>query len=249
MLKIVWLSRGILDEICKYIAGEIVLSQDPGKVMRKWREFFEISQTDLAVRLGTSPSVISDYELGRRRSPGSQFIRRLVNALISIELERGGVRLQLLARQLMSGEKYWIAIIDMRDFEKPILLQDLVNVIQGMVIVEPEVKYLYIHGYTIVDSLKLVLEVPPQEYFKLYGSTTQRAAIFTNVKYGRSPLVAIKTLMAFSNLRPIVVILHGIEKPDYLGIEIAKREKIPLVVTNIQLEEMVKNLRKLGKEL
>ncbi len=53
-----------------------------------------------------------------------------------------------------------------------------------------------VHGYTVVDSIKLILDVPSHEYFKLYGTTTQRAAIFINVKYGRSPpLIALKSMM------------------------------------------------------
>ena len=238
-------SKSIVDDIAKFIAGEIVISNQPGKVMKKWREFFEITQVELAARLGTTPSVISDYESGRRKSPGSQFIKKFVYTLLSIELERGGHKLELLYRQLQSGDKFWIAIIDIRDFEQPVPFDEFVRIISGIVIVEPQSKYLDIHGYTIVDSLKLVLEVPAYEYFKLYGSTTQRAAIFANVKYGRSPLVALKVFSAFTPIRPAVVVLHGIEKPDYLGVEIAKREKIPLVVTNLSIEDLIKNLRKI----
>jgi len=236
----------LIDDVAAMIAGEIVLSDNPGKIMRKWREYFGVSQSDLAIRLGTSSSVISDYESGRRRSPGSQFIKKLVRALVSIELERGGSRLQLLGERL-SGIHYWDAIIDMRDFEKPISLVDMVNSIGGIFVVKPE-GYGDVHGYTIVDSLKLVLDVPPHEYLKLYGTTTQRAAVFSNVRYGRSPLIAIKSMMAFIPVRPSIVVLHGIERPDYLGIEIARREKIPLAVVNAPLEEIIGRLRGIAEK-
>src|SRR6266566_2354765 len=52
------------------IAGEIALSDQPGKTMRKWREELHISQTDLANHMRVSPSVISDYEAGRRDAGG-----------------------------------------------------------------------------------------------------------------------------------------------------------------------------------
>src|SRR2546428_10260645 len=71
------------------IAGEIALSDQPGKTMRKWREELHISQTDLANHMRVSPSVISDYEAGRRESPGIKTIRRLVEALLDIDQASG----------------------------------------------------------------------------------------------------------------------------------------------------------------
>ncbi len=238
--------RDIISDIARLIAGEIALSDNPGKVMRKWREFFEISQAELAERLGTTPSVISDYESGRRRSPGAHFIKKFVTTLITIEMERGGRRLELLMRQLRLSDRFLVAVIDMIDFERPVPFEKFVEAIEGRVVVPPDVHKADIHGYTIVDSIRLILEVSPQDYFRLYGSTTERAAIFTNVKYGRSPLVAIHSLLAFTDLRPAVVVLHGISEPDQLGVEIAKRDKIPLVVTQINISDMIRNLRKLG---
>ena len=237
------LDGGVADEVAVRIAGDIVLSPNPGRAIRRWREFFGISQADLAARLGTSPSVISDYESGRRKSPGSQFIKRLVRALIEIDLERGGHRVGMLSRQIYSGSKYLEAILDMRDFERPITLIDFVKAIGAELVVEPGDRFVDVHGYTVVDSLKLVLEVPSHEYLRLYGSTTQRAAIFSNVTYGRSPLVAVKSMLAFTDLRPAVVVLHGVEKPDRLGVEIARREKIPLAIVNVELEELLARLR------
>src|SRR5437899_10347027 len=67
------------------IAGEIALSDQPGKTMRKWREELRISQTELATHMRVSPSVISDYEAGRRTSPGIKTIHRLVDALLEID--------------------------------------------------------------------------------------------------------------------------------------------------------------------
>ena len=50
------------DEFKEKIAGEITLSSDPGKAIRKWREEFKLSQHQLADAMGISHSVISDYE-------------------------------------------------------------------------------------------------------------------------------------------------------------------------------------------
>jgi putative transcriptional regulator len=71
------------------IAGEIVLSSEPGKTLRKWRQVFGVSQKELAAEMGISHSVVSDYEGGRRRSPTIATVRRVVEALISIDKSRG----------------------------------------------------------------------------------------------------------------------------------------------------------------
>ena len=58
----------MVNEFKEKIAGEIALSADPGKTIKKWREEFGISQHELADNVGISHSVISDYESGRHRS-------------------------------------------------------------------------------------------------------------------------------------------------------------------------------------
>src|SRR5213594_3969307 len=82
------------------IAGEIALSDQPGKTMRKWREELRISQTVLATHMRVSPSVISDYEAGRRTSPGIKTIHRLVDALLEID-QRTTQKLN--TRRLLNG--------------------------------------------------------------------------------------------------------------------------------------------------
>lgn len=239
------LENETIARIAELIAGSIVMSDSPGKLIKYWREYFNVSQTELAIRLSTTPSVISDYESGRRKSPGSRFIRRFVKALVDIEVERGGSRLKLFMKQFPLSEKYLQAVIDMRDYVNPINLDVFLSSINASLVVPPATKT-DIHGYTVVDSIKLLLDVPSYEYLKLYGTTTQRAAIFVNTKYGRSPLVAIKAMMAFVDFKPSIVVLHGLDRPDYLGIEVARREKIPLAMTNMDVDQMVKVLRSLG---
>ena len=72
------------DEFREKIAGEITLAAEPGKTIRKWREEFGLSQYELADAMGVSHSVISDYESGRRKSPGAGLIRKLVDAFIEL---------------------------------------------------------------------------------------------------------------------------------------------------------------------
>ncbi|HVP16404.1 MAG TPA: hypothetical protein VMT42_03460, partial [candidate division Zixibacteria bacterium] len=76
--------------LARRIAGEIILSSKPGATMRKWRELFAVSQMRLSDKMTVSSSVISDYESGRRPSPGTKFVRRFVWALLKIDEEKGG---------------------------------------------------------------------------------------------------------------------------------------------------------------
>lgn len=78
----------VIESIAKRIAGDIVWSENPGLAMRKWRETFGISQSELARILGMSQSVIADYERNRRQ-PGSYVVKKFVEGLIEADSKRG----------------------------------------------------------------------------------------------------------------------------------------------------------------
>ena len=79
----------MVDEFKQRIAGEIALSPDPGRTIRKWREEFGLSQHQLAEAMGVSHSVVSDYESGRRKSPGVNVVRKMVDAFIELDIQNG----------------------------------------------------------------------------------------------------------------------------------------------------------------
>lgn len=215
-------------EVAAHIVGEIVLSPNPGKTMKKWRETFHATQTELAAAMGVSPSVICDYESGRRRSPGTKFLRRFVSGLIEIDESRGSHVLRSFMA-LAGTSKLWNAVLDLREFEEPVRSKEFCEKIDADLVVGTGKEVIL--GYTVVDSLKLVVEVPAVEYIRLYGSTTQRAAIFTGVTLGRSPIIAIKAMMAsMGGLKPALVVIQGTKKLDKLAVEIAQREGIPLAL-------------------
>ena len=56
------------DDILSKIAGNIIISENPGKMLKTWRERLRIKQILLAKEMKVSPSVLSDYESGRRKS-------------------------------------------------------------------------------------------------------------------------------------------------------------------------------------
>ncbi len=237
-----------IKEVAIRIAGDIILSPNPGKAMRKWRDVFGIPQTELAAFIGVSASVISDYESGRRKSPGSRFVKKFVYGLIRKDLERGGRVVWGLSRIILGSDQLREAILDIREFSTPVTIGEFCRAAKAVLLVGEEAADQPLLGYTVVDSIKLVLDVPSHDYLRLYGATTQRAAVFTKVSLGRSPLVAIKAMQAGTGgLRPALVVLHGPEEPDRLGVEIAKREGIPLALSKASsIEELINSLRSLG---
>src|SRR5215472_14403571 len=81
------------------IAGDVVVSPDAGRAMRAWREKLAIKQVTLAKALGISASVLSDYESGRRPSPGVQFVKRYIEALVKLDEGKGRVVSRLLSKE------------------------------------------------------------------------------------------------------------------------------------------------------
>jgi putative transcriptional regulator len=89
-------------------------------------------------------------------------------------------------------------------------------------------------GYTILDSLKIILDVAPNDYPKLFGTTTERAFIFDQVSTGRSPMVVIRV----APIKPKIVVIQNVEAVDKLAIKIAQIERIPLLTTKLSAEEI-----------
>lgn len=226
------------EKLAKDIVGEIVLSENPAGVIRKWREIFKITQKSLAGELGITSSVVSDYESGRRKSPGIGVIRKYVEALLEIDHKVGGNVTKGFAKTF-SVPRLSDAIIDIREFSEGVEVEVFCECVKASLITR-QVRKEYIYGYTIVDSLKAITEFSTQEMIKLYGLTTQRGLIFTKVSTGRTPMVAIK----LTNLHPGLVVLHGLTVVDDIAKRIAEVEGIPLAVSRMEkVEDMVGGLR------
>lgn len=230
------------EKLAKIIAGEIALSERPGDAMKKWREMFGVSQSQLAEYLNVSSSVISDYEKGRRRSPGANTIKKFVETLIRIDEEQGGQVIRAFSKMLAS-EIPTDVILDMREFTRPRNGREICDAVEGVVLANEDLVDKSIYGYTVIDSIKAILKLSSDEFIRLYGWTTERALIFTGVSHGRSPMVAIRV----KGIKPSMVVLHGPQEVDNVGVTLAKLERIPLVLSRISsVQEMIKNLRRLG---
>lgn len=226
-----------MEKIKLEIAGEIALSEHVGATMKKWREIFAISQVELARYLGISVSTISDYEANRRKSPGTAVIRRFVNALFEIDRQKGGV----ISQKLLEGETNVEEYFRVHEFARGISIKDFASLIDGKIITNQNMEENQIYGYTLIDSLKVILEMPFSYFPRLYGSVSERAFVFTGVSTGRSPMVVIRV----SPSKPSVVVLHGLEDVDKLALKISERERIPLIITKMDISKIEEKLEKI----
>ncbi|HTT26382.1 MAG TPA: transcriptional regulator [Thermoplasmata archaeon] len=217
------------------IAGEVVLSPHPGRTLRKWREDFAISQRDLARSLSTVPSVISDYESERRASPGSQFIRRYVDALVALD-ERNGSKVS----QRFGMRPHSEGILGMREFSVAVPLKALVDQLNAKAASRVDI-HRDIHGFTLLDAPRAILSIDASHFVEVYGWTTQRALIFANVKYGRSPMVAIRA----HPLKPAAVVFSNPGRVDPLAVRLSEVENIPLLITALGPTEVLERLEEL----
>ncbi len=226
--------------LAKKIAGEVTISINPGKTLRKWREIFGVKQYSMADKMNVSTSVVSDYESGRRKSPGAEFIKRYVEALIDLDEINGSTVVKKFSRDIDID-----AIMDIREFLEDVPATKIQKLVKGVMLVNKNIKDIRLNGYTVIDSIKAITDLSESDFIKLYGLSTNRALIFTKVHMGRSPMIAIKV----TKPKPSMVIMHGLKpaEVDKLGIKIAKIENIPLMVSTLENEkDLIKNLRELN---
>ncbi len=231
----------IKDTLSEKIAGEITLSPKPGQTIRKWRNVFRITQTELANFLNLSPSVISDYESGRRKSPGIQTVKKIIEAFVRIDEKRGGKVLHQYDSMIETQE----GILEIMEYPYSIPAKDFIKTIEGNVLTTSPIGLKKnVKGFTLVDSVKTIETINSGDYNRLYGWSTERAIIFTGIRYGRSPMIAIRV----HPVKPTVVVYHRPGSVDALAIKLADRENIPLVTTNLAQDELKKRLIKIGEK-
>ncbi len=229
----------MVEEFKQKIAGEIALSPDPGKTIRKWREEFGLSQHQLADSMGISHSVVSDYESGRRKSPGVAVIKKMVEAFIRLDEERGS---PVISKYIPDHKLDCILASD--EFPVGIDMKRFIAALDGTDLNAEQVPSKVVYGYTIVDSVKAILSLSSEDYMKMYGWNIERALIFTNVHYGRSPMIAIRA----HPLTPAVVVYQKPDAVDPLAIKLARLERIPLVKTDQEVQTIVDRLTALKED-
>ena len=207
--------------------------------MRMWRERFRLPQIVLAEHLRISPSVISDYESGRRKSPGTSTIRRFVHALLTLDERNGGQVVAAFVRLMDVSLVDLNIVLAMADFASPMKGRDFCRLLKCNVLASEKNLDKEIFGYTLVDVERAVKELDSDAFLKLFGATTERCLLFTRVNTGRAPMIAIKS----QEFKPSLVVLHGVGEVDRLAIELSEQMRIPLAVSRItKLDLLIREL-------
>jgi putative transcriptional regulator len=234
------MARGVRNELAEKIAGEVALSDDPGATLRKWRTDFDVAQTELADRLEVSPSVVSDYESGRRDNPGIGVVRRLVVALLDIDEDRGGDRIRQYARVLSSGFDSDV-VHDLREYPANVAVEQVYDAIDAEELYRGGADT--VAGHTVINSIAAITRLSSDQFHQLYGQSTNRALVFTDVTRGESPLVAMRVLSP----TPSAVVLHGLDSDAIWehAADLARIDDVSLAVTDTDLETVLNGLREL----
>jgi putative transcriptional regulator len=126
-----------------------------------------------------------------------------------------------------------MAVEDLREFPIPVRVEYLCKAIGGEVVACKEKYVKEVNGYTVIDSRKAVEAYSGSEYAQLFGASTERALVFTNVEIGCLPMMIVRV----SSLKPRIVVFHK---------AIAEYEQIPLIYSPApSVEQLVKSLRRL----
>jgi putative transcriptional regulator len=227
--------------LAERIAGEVVWSNEPGATLRKWRSDFGVTQSSLAAELDVSPSVVSDYEGGRREHPGIGVVRRYVSALLDIDERRGRDRIRQYARVVDAGFS-GDAVLDLREYSRAIALETVEGAVDAERIVDGDRET--VNGHTVIDSIEAISTLSTEEFVRLYGQSTSRVLVFTGVSRGESPLVALRVVSPTPN----AVILHGIDRESLWehAETLARRDGYALSVTTVSLEALLDGLATVG---
>ncbi len=225
------------DQLLITIAGELAVSQQPGRTMKMWRERAGVGQAELAREMKISPSVLSDYENGRRHSPGAGFLRRFVLSLTNIDRKEGRL-LRSKPEPTREG-----AILYIGEYADPVSARSVSEALRCRILTGEDQLDRSLFGFTVLDSLRTIYSLSGAQFYAIYGSSTERVVVFTKVGLGRSPMVAVRV----SQLKPRMVVIHGLSQLDPLAVELASRERIILAATTSLSEaEIGERLRTLG---
>jgi len=101
----------------------------------------------------------------------------------------------------------------------------------------------HVNGHTVINSIEAITRLSSEEFYRLYGQSTNRALVFTGVTRGESPLVALRVVSPTPN----AVVLHGIEAEDLWehAADLARVDQFSLATSTRDLDDCLADLQAL----
>jgi putative transcriptional regulator len=158
-----------------------------------------------------------------------------VDALLEIDQRTG----QKLSKRF---EEYSDVIPSMKDWPFGMRAADFLRRIEGRLLTQRLNSRRLVNGYTVIDSIKAITTLDASDYLRIYGSTSERALLFIGVKYGRSPMIAIKA----HPLKPAMVVYVQPENVDDLAVKLAELDSILLARTELGQAELIPRLERMA---
>ncbi|MDD5503073.1 MAG: transcriptional regulator, partial [Candidatus Thermoplasmatota archaeon] len=154
-------------------------------------------------------------------------------ALVSLDEKRGGATIKKYSSMKSDEEDALIT----REFSEPVSISKFIKAIDG----ETSSKISDDHqlfGYTIINSKKAIMSFSAADFLKIFGWSTERALIFTDITYGRSPMIAIRV----HPMKPAAIVYHKPAAVDPLAQKLAEADNIPLIITRLEMNDLIKRL-------
>jgi putative transcriptional regulator len=165
-------------------------------------------------------------------------VGKIVDTILSIDEANGGKYIKKFGK-ILYAEIDENVIYDIHDYPQPVPLSSFAGVLGCRTVCGSLSQSIF--GYTIINSLNAITQLSSNEFNRIYGWSTERALIFTEVTSGKSPMVAIRV----TPFKPRCVVLQGIE-PELvhpLVPKMAERDHITVLCTTMGVEEIVRVLR------
>ncbi|VVB75465.1 Uncharacterised protein [Candidatus Tiddalikarchaeum anstoanum] len=233
-------------ELFQRILGDVVANEEYGLVMKKWRELFSVTQAEIAGKLDVKPSVISDYENSRRRSPGIVFIRSYVNALIVLGELRNKDLHDSVKKELDIKKANDNLII--KTFNKPKNNSYLIKLLRAKPVTKTNSSA--INGLIFFhDNISRVLmKLPTYKLLNEMKKVGSYAYIFSNVKSGNLPLILLTLLSKINktSMPALVIFQSDSFKPSNFSKKTAEKKNITLAVTGKDVKDIKKIIEKMA---
>lgn len=224
-------------EFAQLVLGEVASSRRPGEALATWRGVFGVDAGRLAPAAGLDPGRLQRIESGEVE-PSLTELRAIVSALLEHDASTGDDTLRRYGRARADDP-----ILLLEEFTRPLPMLRLLEAIGAEQVGGPGPTG-DLDGVTLLDSVKAILHFEPLDYLRIHGASRRRALVFTEVHYGRSPMVAIRT----HPIKPALVVFHRPGHVDDLAGRLAGVEGIPLATTTLALPDVRTRLLRLVEQ-